>query len=410
MGRLASIIYPTSDTTTWNTTSQVFEPVAASEYDIGPGHWRQTVSTGNARKVSYFDALWRPLVTREYDTADASSTQRFNRFAYDHAGRTTFASYPGTTHSLSTGTWTEYDALGRVTSVSQDSEQGPLITSTQYLAGLQTKVTNPRNQVTLTGYQIFDQPSYDAPVWVQHPENARTDIVRDVFGKPTALIRRDVNNTQLITRHYVYDAYQQLCKAVEPETGATVMDYDNAGNLQWSAAGLSLTGTSSCDTLAGRDSGRKVTRLYDSRNRLEQLLFPDGRGNQIWAYTADGLPASITTFNSNGGEPVVNSYDYNKRRLLTGESVSQPAYTWHLGYQYDGNGALTNLTYPSGLQVAFAPTGRPLCNRRELLPQRRRPAVHLWQRHRALDDPERPPVATAGAIGQCHRLRVRLRP
>ncbi|KAF1722098.1 wall associated protein [Pseudoxanthomonas wuyuanensis] len=361
MGRLASAAYPTGDTTVWNNTTQVFEPVAANEYGIAAGHWRQTVSTGNARQVRYFDALWRPLVVREYDTANVAGTQRFSRFTYDHAGRTTFASYPGTTDALSTGTWTEYDALGRVTSVSQDSEDTPLTTLTEYLPNHQTRVTNPRNQVTLTGYQVFGQPSYDAPVWVQHPENARTDIARDVFGKPTALTRRDAGNTQLVTRSYAYNVHQELCRSVEPETGATLMGYDGAGNLAWSSAGLAAGTACEPNGTAVAVAARKVSRTYDARNRLKTLSFPDGRGNQVWDYTLDGLPDTISTWNSNGGQPVVNSYSYNKRRLLTSESISQPGYTWSLGYQYDGNGALAQLNYPSGLQVAFAPNalGQP---------------------------------------------------
>ncbi|MCD9007781.1 RHS repeat protein, partial [Luteimonas sp. XNQY3] len=62
MGRLASVAYPTGDSTTWNTTTQVFQPVASAEYGIPAGHWRQTVSTGTGRRISYFDALWRPLL------------------------------------------------------------------------------------------------------------------------------------------------------------------------------------------------------------------------------------------------------------------------------------------------------------------------------------------------------------
>ena len=61
MGRLASIAYPSGDSTVWNTTTQVFQPVNVAEYGIPAGHWRQTVSTGNARKLTYYDALWRPL-------------------------------------------------------------------------------------------------------------------------------------------------------------------------------------------------------------------------------------------------------------------------------------------------------------------------------------------------------------
>jgi len=64
-----------------------------------------------------------------------------------------------------------------------------------------------------------------------------------------------------------------------------VMHYDSAGNLDWSAAGLNL--------------------------------------------------------------PVVNAYQYNKRRLLNGqgEYLSQPGwYLWGTGYGYNGNGQLATYT------------------------------------------------------------------
>ncbi|OCG79938.1 hypothetical protein XEULMG905_22845, partial [Xanthomonas euvesicatoria] len=85
--------------------------------------------------------------------------------------------------------WTEFDVVGRPTTISQDSEQGLLTTITQYLPGAQTLVTNPRGAQTRTGYQVFDQPVYDAPVWVQLPESARTSITRDVFGKAITIER-----------------------------------------------------------------------------------------------------------------------------------------------------------------------------------------------------------------------------
>ena len=43
-------------------TLPLAEKVAAAEYGIPAGHWRQTVSTGNARKISYYDARWQPLI------------------------------------------------------------------------------------------------------------------------------------------------------------------------------------------------------------------------------------------------------------------------------------------------------------------------------------------------------------
>jgi hypothetical protein len=79
----------------------------------------------------------------------------------------------------------------------------------------------------------------------------------------------------------------------------------------------------------------------------------------VWTYTADSLPATITTWNGAGGtQPVVNAYSYNRRRLMNGQgdSVSQPGwYAWGLGYGYDRNGQLATLRYPTGLIVDYAP-------------------------------------------------------
>lgn len=84
MGRLNATNYPSGDSTAWNSTAQTFERVGSDEYGIGAGHWRQTVTTGNAQKITYFDALWQPLLTREYDAANLAGTLRTKRFAYDH--------------------------------------------------------------------------------------------------------------------------------------------------------------------------------------------------------------------------------------------------------------------------------------------------------------------------------------
>lgn len=165
-----------------------------------------------------------------------------------------------------------------------------------------------------------------------------------------------------IIRRYVYDSAQQLCKTIEPETGATVSDYDAAGNLAWSASGLNLPSATACDTATAYSSGRRVDRTYDSRNRVSTLVFPDSNGNQVWSYTPDGLPAQVETFNEGGISSVVNGYSYNRRRLLTGESQAQTGRTTRtMGYGYDGNGSPRTFVYPDGLTVDYAPNalGQP---------------------------------------------------
>ncbi|WP_157499858.1 Ig-like domain-containing protein [Lysobacter sp. Root983] len=159
-----------------------------------------------------------------------------------------------------------------------------------------------------------------------------------------------------VARRYVYDLHQQLCKVIEPETGATVMGYDAAGNLAWSAAGLDLPDQNNCNTNEGYASGRRVDRGYDQRNRLHTLVFPDGRGNQTWVYTPDGLAKEISTSNDGPGlGVVVNTYAYNKRRLLTAETQALPGdYTGLIAYAYDAYGNRSQYTTPDGQPISYA--------------------------------------------------------
>lgn len=159
-----------------------------------------------------------------------------------------------------------------------------------------------------------------------------------------------------LTRQYVYDQHQQVCKIIEPETGATVLAYDAAGNLAWSAAGLDLPDPNHCNLVEAQQSGRRVDRSYDNRNRLATLSFPDGRGNQTWAYTPDGLPFDVVTSNEGPDQgKVINNYTYNKRRLVNAEVQTQVGwYVRSATYGYDANGYRNRYTTPDGLPVNYA--------------------------------------------------------
>lgn len=189
MGRLTRITYPAGDSVAWTPLSQTFEHVSAAEYGIGDGHWRQTVKQGNYRKYTYFDALWQPLLVREFDAADVAGTQRFTRYAYDHGGRATFASYPSASSNPTAGTWSHHDALGRLDTVSQDSEHGLLTTRYAYLSGFRTQMRNPRGLYTTTSFLAFDTPETSAPVRIEAPEGVVTTITRNEFGEPTEVTR-----------------------------------------------------------------------------------------------------------------------------------------------------------------------------------------------------------------------------
>lgn len=365
-GRLRSIAYPNDSQNTWNTTEQRFVRNAAAEAGLLAGHWKQTLSTGRGYREVWFDALWRPVLTREHDADQIAATQRYTIQGYDAAGRPEYVSYPLSGAPLYTdrpaGTRTRYDALDRITHIEQDSELGVLTTTTAYLSGFSTQVTAPRGFQTLTTYQAWDTPQYNWPRLITHPEGAVTEIARDAFGQPSSVLRRNSAGSDSAIRRFVYNAQQRLCKRIEPESGTTVFEYDAAGNLAWSAAGVNLPAVDTCNLTEAYGSGRRVDRAYDARHRLVTLSFPDGVGNQTWGYTPDGLPEQVRTDNSAGGTPVVNHYDYNARRLLKSETLSQPdTSATTIGYGYDANGHPATLTYPDGLLVDYAPNalGQP---------------------------------------------------
>ncbi|MDR6840427.1 hypothetical protein [Pseudoxanthomonas sacheonensis] len=370
MGRVASVTYPsetaanTCDSSAWEITTQSFQQIASSEYGIPANHWKQTISTGNGRKVVYFDAFWRPLVEEAYDIADAANTRSLVVKRYDTSGQLAFQGYPLRTlsdyaSSSLVGATTIYDALGRATSFTQASEIGPLTTTTLYDSGFKTVVTDPRNFQTTTEFQVFDQPTTDAPTKIVSPEDTITEIGRDVFGKPTYLRRRNTANTISSTRRYVYNGNQELCKTIEPETASTVMHYDLGGNLDWSASGQDLPSTTECNTDVV-PVAQIVTRSYDARNRVKTLVFPDNLGNTATSYTPEGQVASVLV-NNGGSDLVTSDYVYKRRGSLASERLRLGTNDWSLGYAYNRNGHLATLTYPDSLSVGFAPNalGQP---------------------------------------------------
>jgi RHS repeat-associated protein len=373
MGRITRTIYPSEqmpaacDTTTWQATTVHIERAATMQNGLPPGHWRRIEETGNGRRITSYDAMWRPLVEETLDLGGVAASHSWTARRYDLAGRLAFVSYPrnpsatpgtGWASDLP-GTHTAYDALGRPVRVEQDSELGRLTTRTEYMDQLRTRTTNPRSQITITAHRAYDVPQYDDPQGISDlGVDRHTEIYRDVLGRVVTLQRRNGAHTQSILRQHVYDAEGRLCKTVEPESGSTVYGYDEAGNIAWSAGGLHLPSWNACDREAAQASGRRVDRFHDARNRLVAMVFPDGNGNQQLRYGAHGLPESIVTYNDDGSSSVENRYAYNRRRMLAEEQVSQAGwYSWSLKYQFNPAGHLSALTYPSGNTVQLAPDG-----------------------------------------------------
>ena len=359
-GRLSQITYPVGDTVAWNSSLFGFTLINSAEYGIPAGHWKHTAQTGYGLTTTYYDAMWRPVLVQSEDTTKPAS-RKFVVTRYDAKGREVFTSYPidslTSVNDALNGRRTTYDALGRVTKVEQDSELGVLSSTTQYLSGFQTKTTNPRLFSTTTTYRTYDTPSTDLPMSIVQDiklsplDQVTTTIARDLFDKPTAVTRGGVYNAAAIssTRNYVYDSYERLCKTINPEAGATLVDYDGAGNVAWSADGSALT-TLVCNRTSVLDTD-KTTRTYDARNRPLSVVYPGTTPGMNYAYFADGALKTLTSGNT------IWDYTYNKRRLPVTEKLTFGGRVKTFTRNYNSMGFMSSLVYPSGLSVAIASNG-----------------------------------------------------
>lgn len=356
IGRIAQITYPydsSIDSAQWYPKVFTYAYVTSAERGVAANHWRRTVTQGSATDTTYFDAELRPVL----DDSSNGSTDISTATGYDWRGLTTLATYPvagsPALSAFTTGTHSSYDALGRLTQAQQDSELGTLTTTTAYLSGARVQVTDPNSNVTTTAYQVFDEPEYKTPIAVQAPAGLTQTISRDVYGNPLSITQSGSYGTETdsVTKSLLYDSYHRLCRTVEPETGSTVMTYDAANNLLWSAEGQSIT-ASGC----GQDqvaAAAQTARSYDAMNRVLTLAPP--AGTQSTTYTYDALGRVHTAVSG----IATQGFAYNSLGDLTGESLQVNGFSWAIGYGYDAYGHRSTVSYPAGTggseTVSYAP-------------------------------------------------------
>lgn len=372
MGRLRRVDYPPEPDLAYHPTLVTYEQQQAPEHGMPAGHWRQRIQTGNGYLYRWFDALWRVRLEQRWaadDGAGGGNSSRMVEFRYDHAGRKTFettaqrsnvpidrpiqrSNFGQIAAGHTYGTEWAYDGLGREVQRSQASELGLLTTTTAYEPGFLRRVRNPRGFSTLYGFQAFDDPEDSRITRIDAPESAWTVIDRDIDGQPDRIVRGG-SGVQPVTRSYFYDLHRRRCKTIEPEAGATLQGYDQAGNLEWLAPGLALPGAS-CDP-GSVPQGRRIDYRYDLRDRLRTTTYGDGGQAITRTYSADGLLQQIVT--SGGQANTIGwTYGYNNRRLLTSERYTWgDTHGWDFAWGIDAHGHVSSLTDPWGGPLNYTP-------------------------------------------------------
>ncbi|MEC4729087.1 hypothetical protein HWQ46_26640 [Shewanella sp. D64] len=309
---------------------------------IAVGQLRQTVTQGNYENTIYHDGLLRPTFTRTRDKTNPA-TVSYQRTQYDHESRPTLQSFPSNNASNTVGMLTKYDALGRTTSITRQSDNAT--SNIEYLSGYRQQVTDAKNNVTTTTYLPYRDLSNSLPVTVETPDSDDIHIEYNEFDQVTSITQGEVTETRL------YDNEQHLCKTYRPETGATVHGYNAMRQPIWRAEGLG-GGNNSC-TASSVSASDKVLLDYDHLGRLNSENYPDSTPDKTYRYDANG---NLTYLIAGSGNNAISwSYLYNSLNLVEKETLALDGKNYVLDWEYNNLGAVSSLRYPSGRTISYAP-------------------------------------------------------
>ncbi|EHR41582.1 YD repeat protein [Alishewanella jeotgali KCTC 22429] len=281
------------------------------------------------------DALFRPLLTRERDTA--RNINVYVRQQFDAYNQPVFKSFPSENDYESNGQATLYDGLQRV------KRQYSTVDNTgvdyYYLTNNRVETVDALGNRTTTTYRAFGSPEQKLPSLISQPENVTTTISYNVFDNVSSIVQGGVTESRY------YNAQQRLCRLYRPDVGATAYDYNAVGDILWEAKGAS--GANNTCATASVLASEKTSFSYDNIGNIRQITYPDSSGNSLYTYDAQGNLSSLTS-GSTAWE-----YQYNSLGLIEKELLNVDNLTFVLDPGYNALGQLTSLSYPSGRSVTF---------------------------------------------------------
>lgn len=304
-------------------------------------------SGGLFRQTNQLDGLYRAVLTTTEDLSNASKV--YQQTTYNDYGKPLTQSYPSvsnTAASLVNGSTFIYDGLQRKVSTTATGITGSQTTT--YLSGNRIATKDYNDNTTTTTYLAFGAPQYDKATEIVSPDDlVTTTLAYNLFGNNTSITQSSTSGSQ--TQTNLYDNYQQLCKEVRNDVGNTAYSKNAVGQTVWQAQGASGSDTS-CDA-ASVLASEKVTSVYDNLGDLWQTNYADNSADVLYIRDNQGNLLTLTA----GG--VQQAYSYNKAYQLTGETLNVDGNSWAIGYDYNRLGHLTELTFPGGEVVDYAPNG-----------------------------------------------------
>ncbi len=304
IGRITNIAMPSG-----------FNPISAS--------WSQNsvaISRGGNILTKYWDGMGRNLGFEE----TGASVTLYSRRTLDGESRVT-AESKGAVNSNhktvfelnengqplqvtdATGKWTKFSYVDNTCTII-DMKNNQKVLTYSHLPGLVTRVVQ---------------------------ENTQTD---SYYKGENRLYLVESSAVGLDTRTHLYyqNGLDQLDQEYHPETGTINYSYNDEGNLAsktWGGATLSYTYNASNQLKTESDGEETITFNYDANGRVQEIVSSTSQWRRYdIAYNTLGAVTS------------------EKQAIDGGLVVADKT----VGYHYDGNGLLDEITYPDGRKAAYS--------------------------------------------------------
>jgi RHS repeat-associated protein len=308
-------------------------------------------TTSTSDILATVDTLGRPILSQTKESQTSSAYDSVET-SYDSLGRPYATTLPyganagGTCSGTCPGSTTQYDALGRATSVAFGSGVNDTATTTYtYVAndveqtlgpapsGENTKskqleydglgrLTSVCEVTSASGSGTCGQTSHATGFW--------TEYSYDVLGDLTS-VTQNAQSSPTQSRSYTYDALGRMTKAVDPESGTTNYTYDTDATC----------GTSTGDLVKKVDAAGNVTcYTYDQLHDLLTATVNSGpyaSVTPIKTFVYGPSSSSVTV----DGVVMANA----KTRLAEAYTCSSPCSTkiTDEGFSYTARGELATL-------------------------------------------------------------------
>ncbi|MBZ5640319.1 MAG: DUF6531 domain-containing protein [Acidobacteriia bacterium] len=254
-------------------------------------------------------------------------------YTYDTEGNRTREEYQDAGAVPQRFTNFEYDSFNRLERVCHGAPTpgtcGPVFTQyTYYDDGTRHTEQDPEGHVTTFDYDTLKRLSTVT-------QTVGVSSLLTTYGYDGQDNMASVKDPRSLQTTYTNSDLGWRLSTTSPDTGLTSYAYDPAGNL----------------TAITNANAVTVNRTYDSVNRLLTVTYPTPSLNVTYSYDAPDSPAG-TFFNVGRRTGMTDpsgtsAYHYNRRGLLKKEDKAIGFRTYTTQYDYDKNGNLTQILYPT---------------------------------------------------------------